>query len=191
LINAAWLIDWLIVMGVCCVSEDSKEARPHYGVPHTKEVLPGKTELHGLCFVGLGCERGRRVLSFLAEKNSQPTHEIMYTRLVPTEITNYSCARVIVNHPADHHHQRQRIHLPLWVLEDGSYPSSSGSNGLSFLTAVMEAWITSGQQRQQRLPTTWSARLWAPYSTASPWWCYIEVVLYRTPPQALPFTNNN
>jgi hypothetical protein len=33
--------------------------------------------------------------------------------------------------------------------------------------------------------------MWAPHWTASPWWCYIEVVLYRAPPQALPFTNNN
>ncbi len=189
MINAAWLIDWLIVMGVCSISEDSKKARPHYGVPHTKEVLPGKTELHGLCFVRLRCERGRRVLSVLAQKNSQPTHEIRYTRLVPTKITNYSW--VIVNHPADHHHQWQLIHLPLWVLEDGRYPSTCGSNGFSFLTAVMEASITSRQRRQQRLPTTWSAGLWAPYSTASPWWCYIEVLLYRTPPQPLPFTNNN
>ncbi len=175
MINAAWLVDWLIVMGVCSVSEDSKEARPHYGVPHTKEFLPGKTELHGLCFVGLRCERGRRVLSFLAEKNSQPTHEIMYTRLVPTKITNYSCARVIVNHPPDHHDQRQRIHRPLWVLEDGSYPSTCGSNG--FLTAVMEGSITSRQQRQQRLPTTWSAKtVSSKYNSES------VVVLYRGGP---------
>jgi hypothetical protein len=86
------LIDWLIIMGVCSISEDSKEARPHYGVPHTKEVLPGNTDSHGLCFVRLRCERGRRVLSFLAEKNSRPKHEIRYTRLVPTKITNYSRA---------------------------------------------------------------------------------------------------
>ncbi len=49
----------------------------------------------------------------LAEQNSRPKHEIRYTRLVPTKITNYSRAesRVIVNHPPDHHHQLQRIHL--------------------------------------------------------------------------------
>ncbi len=86
------LIDWLIIKGVCSISEDSKEARPHYGVPHTKEVLPGNTESHGLYFVRLRCERGRRVLSFLAQKNSRPKHKIRYTRLVPTKIANYSCA---------------------------------------------------------------------------------------------------
>ncbi len=63
-----------------------------------------------------------------------------------------------------------------------------GRNGFSFSAAVMDASITS---RQQRLPTAWSATMWAPHWTASPWWCYIEVVLYRAPPQALPFTNNN
>jgi hypothetical protein len=87
-----WLIDWLIIMGVCSISEDFKEARPHYGVAHTKEVLPGNTESQGLCSVRVRCERGRRVLSFLAEKNSRPKHEIRYTRLVPTKITDYSCA---------------------------------------------------------------------------------------------------
>ncbi len=85
-----WLIDWLIIMGVCRISEHSKEARPHYGVPNTPEVLHAKTESHGLCSVRVCCKR--RVLSLLAEKNSQPTHEIIYTRLVPTEITNNSCA---------------------------------------------------------------------------------------------------
>ncbi len=185
------LIDWLIIMGVCSISEDSKEARPHYGVPHTKQVLTGNTESHGLCFVRLRCERGRRVLSFLAEKNSRPKHEIRYTRLVLTKIANYLMCRVIMNHPPDRHHQRQRIHLVWWVLENGSYPSTCGSNGFSFSTATMEASITSGLRRQQRLPTISSATLWAPHGTASPWWCYIEVVLYRAPPQALPFTNNN
>ena len=77
--------------GVCSISEDFKEARPHYGVPHTTEVLLANTESHGLCSVRVRCERGRRVLSFLAEKNSRPKHEIRYTRL-PTKITNYSCA---------------------------------------------------------------------------------------------------
>jgi hypothetical protein len=86
------LIDWLIIMRVCSISEDSKEARPHYGVPHTTEVLYANTESHGLCSLRVRCERGRRVLSFLAEKNSRPKHEIRYTRLVPTKITNYSRA---------------------------------------------------------------------------------------------------
>ncbi len=74
LIDAAWLVDWLIVMGVCSVSEDSKEARPHYGVPHTKEFLPGKTELHGLCFVGLRCERTRTQSTVLPCWKEFPTH---------------------------------------------------------------------------------------------------------------------
>ncbi len=86
------LIDWLIIMGVCSISEDFKEAGPHYGVPHTTEVFLANTESHGLCSVRVRCERGRRVLSFLAEQNSPPKHEIRYTRLVPTKITNYSRA---------------------------------------------------------------------------------------------------
>jgi len=94
------LMDWLIIMVVCSISEDSREARPHYGVAHTKEVLPGNTESHGLCSVRVRCERGRRVLSFLAEQNSRPKHEISYTRLVPTKITNYSCAQWLwIIHP--------------------------------------------------------------------------------------------
>ncbi len=79
-------------MGFCSNSEDSREARPHYGVLHTTEVLHANIELHGLCSVRVRCERGRRVLSFLAEQNSRPKHEIKYTRLVPTKITNNSCA---------------------------------------------------------------------------------------------------
>ncbi len=86
------LIDWLIIMGVCSISEDSREARPHYGVPHTTEVLHANTESHGLCSVRVRCRRGRRVLSFLVEQNSRPKHEIRYTRLVPTKITNNSSA---------------------------------------------------------------------------------------------------
>ncbi len=84
-----WLTDWLID---CSIPEDSKEAWPHYGVPHATEVLHANTESYGLCSVCVRCERGRRVLSFLAEQNSRPKHEIRYTRLVPTKITNYSCA---------------------------------------------------------------------------------------------------
>ncbi len=78
------LIDWLIIMGVCSISEDSREARRHYGIPHMPEVLLANTESHGLCFVCFRCERGGRVLSFLAEQNSRPKHEIRYTQLVPT-----------------------------------------------------------------------------------------------------------
>jgi hypothetical protein len=63
--------------GVCSISEDFKEARPHYGVPHTTEVLLANTESHGLCSVRVRCERGRRVLSFLAEQNSRPKNEIL------------------------------------------------------------------------------------------------------------------
>jgi len=62
-------------MGVCSISKHSKEARSHYGVPNTSKVLHAKTESHGLCSVCVRCERGCRVLSLLAEKNSQPTHE--------------------------------------------------------------------------------------------------------------------
>ncbi len=131
------LIDWLIIMGVCSISEDSKEARPHYGVPHTKEVLPGNTESHGLCFVQLRCERGCIVLSFLAEKNSRPKHEIRYTRLVPTKIANYSCAQwlwiihriVIISASAS-------ISSDEYLIEDGSYPSTRGSNSFSFSAAA-------------------------------------------------------
>ncbi len=79
------LIDWLIIMGVCSISEDSREARPHYGIPDTTEVLLANTESHGLCSVCVRGERGRRVLSFFAEQNSGPKYEIRYTRLVPTK----------------------------------------------------------------------------------------------------------